>query len=202
MKKALRYMPFMALFLAFACADENFLRIPLGAQIQALAPDFSTGKRFVSNQGDSLTIAQISSSNTWERQTENLPPTSPVEYDYLLLEQQNIVLGTDTPFLRFNYNWQARYEPNSPRLGADELSVSYSQGNIEEVTLNFNYLDSLECQSLRCNFTDTLKLLNRTYINCYFTPRDSTTVTALYLNSRKGLVGFRTSNNLIFENID
>jgi hypothetical protein len=44
--------------------------------------------------------------------------------------------------------------------------------------------------------------LDKSFFDAYYTSRDSISRKALYLNARKGLLGFRGDNNKIFELID
>ncbi len=204
MRKAIRFFAMLSLLLGcIACAEETFLRIPLGGAIQELKPNYEQGKRFVSNNGDTLTLRRISQSNFWEKQTENIPNAGSFsDYDYLLLERQNLTIGSDTPYFRFSFNLEASYAPNNSRLGTDAYRLEFEEEFVETLQLNLSFIDSLECESKRCNFTDTLKIIDRTFLNCFFTPRDSVSLQALYINSANGLVGFKSIENEIFELID
>jgi hypothetical protein len=198
-----RWLLLIAPFFLLACADENFLQVNLGAEVIGLKPNYSNAKRFVSNTGDTIEIRQISSQNTFERQTNNLPNgQGATDIDVIKLERQKLIVGSDTPNFRFQFNLEAQYAPNSPRLGIDNYALVFTDENNEVTRLDFEFVDSLQCLSPRCAFTDTLKLLNRTFLNCYYTARDSLNSPALYLNSTQGLIGFKSGSNQIFELIN
>jgi hypothetical protein len=203
MGKTRRLAVFFSLLLALACADENELRLNLGGDIKQYLPNYSQAKRFVSNTGDTITLKSMGRSQEWEKINEKLPAVGGLSgYDYLLLETQKLRVGSDTPYLRFNFELKAQYAPQQERLATDLFSLTFEDGSSELLTFGLDYIDSVKCSISRCNFTDTLKVLNRTFLNCYFTPRDSTEVKAIYLNSTQGLIGFRSSTNQIFELID
>lgn len=195
---------FFAVLIFSACTDENFIRLEVNPAVKELVPNYSKAKKFASNEGDTIEIRQISSSRYYEKVSSEVGNLGALgETDYVEAERLQLVIGSDTPYFRFYFYMQALYSNQSERFSNDELQVSFDdfEGKAD-AHLTFRYTDTLLCVSERCEFTDTLKLLDKNFIGTYFTSRDSLSRKAIYLNAQKGLVGFRGDKNKIFELID
>lgn len=182
-----------------ACADENYLQLPLNSGLTAYLP--AGNSQFVSNLEDTLLLTKKSDETFYERQDLNLGGGALGQTDYVELEQRRVIYGSDTPFLEIEYLLNSRYNANTTDQTDDFLSVSFR----EEATgliLDFAFNDTLQCRSERCSWQDSLTLRNRTFTRVYFTPRDSMSRQSLYLNQRQGILGFRTLENKIYETID
>lgn len=202
MKKGLLF--FIACITLAACADDNFIRLEVNPNISSLVPDYAQTKRFASNEGDTIELRKISSDNYYEKISADIGNLGALgQTDYIEAQRMHLVIGCDTPYLRFYFNTQAIYSAESQRLSSDKLELTFADINgPADARLTFTYTDTLICTSERCAFGDTLKLLDKSFFDAYFTSRDSISRKALYLNARKGLVGFRGDNNKIFELID
>lgn len=202
MKKALLF--FTACITLAACADDNFIRLEVNPNISSLLPDYSQNKRFVSNEGDTIEMRRISTDNFYEKVSADVGNLGALgATDYVEAQRRRLVIGCDTPYLRFYFDAKAIYSAESQRLSTDELKLTFEDiDGPANAQLAFAYTDTLLCTSERCAFGDTLKLLDKSFFDAYYTSRDSISRKALYLNARKGLLGFRGDNNKIFELID
>lgn len=190
----------LATILISACTDENYLRLPSNEASKTFLPDYSKAKSFRSNEGDTIMIEKKSSSNYYEKTGESGGSNGALGgYDYIEVERTNLELGCDDPYLRFKMSVVTSYSENQPTKSEDLLSVQMDEGNMANVThMNFVYTDTLSCTGERCAFSDTFKFQTKTYYNVYFQERNAGVIPTLYLNE-KGLVGFKTTDNKVYE---
>ncbi len=184
-----------------ACSKDNFLRLSSNGSTKNLIPDFTNAKRFRSNNGDTITLRQLSLENSFEKSDRDLATGGGLpDFDYVELERSRLVVGSDTPYLRFTYDLLTSYNSALPTRAQDNLSLIFEEGaGTEAVSMNFEYTDTLLCLSERCTYQDTFVLQLREFSNVYFTRRDSISRNALYIDESNGLIGFKTSDNRIFE---
>ena len=192
------------ILLAVSCKKDSFLTLHSNAATEAFIPNYSSAKNFRSQNGDTIKLYLLESSNYFERSFENLNSGgSSGDLDYMELERTRVVIGNDTLGYRFSYNITTSYNVNSPNKVEDVLKLTFLDQQITadtELELHYIFNDSIKCISQDCSFADTLQIQNIDYKNVYYSPRRNTTnLNALYINSSNGLVGFKTRSNLIFE---
>jgi len=190
-----------SLALLLSCSKENYLQLSASESLKSFIPDYSNSRSFASNNGDTISIRKISQSNTFERLSpENTPGGSLPDYDYIEVEKSKLVIGSDSPYTRFSFELNTSYNPTSRTRKDDLLQLSFEEeSGLTGTVIDLAYQDSVICANTRCQYQDTLRVQNNTFFDVYFTPRDSLTINALYLNESSGLIGFRTSDNRIFE---
>ncbi len=195
------YFILALLFGVIACQKDNFLQLSTSETLKNFLPDYSSDRFFASNNGDTIRMKRISGSTNFERvNAVNNARGSLPDYDYVEAEQQKLVIGSDTPYTRFNFELSTQYNPSIASRKEDFLSLTFEEeSGVTNTGINLTFRDSVICLNQRCRLQDTLKLQNNTFFEVYFTPRDSVNINALYLNESSGLVGFKTSDNRIFE---
>lgn len=182
------------------CTKDSFLRLEVNGATANFFPDYTNSKSFASNSGDTISISLVDQTTYFESINPGIGNRGSLpDYDRVEIERRRLTIGSDTPFIRVSYSLDAAYSPNSITQTQDVLTVNYQDEGLTGLSLDFNYLDSLQCLSDRCSFDDTITLLSRTFNNVYFTRRDSVSLGALYISSANGLIGFKTSGNEIFE---
>jgi hypothetical protein len=186
-----------------ACQTDNQLDLLTTPRLKGFMPSGESW-RYVSNTGDTIVLRKLSEEREWisldADQIQvggNLPPR-----EVLRAQSERLIIGTDTPFIRFSYLLRADYNSQSLRLADDLLRISFSQTGRTVGELDFLYDDTLQCLSEQCAFADTFNIGIRNFFNVYYTPRDSATRKRLYVNGTRALVGFRTEENQLFELIN
>ncbi len=188
------------LVVLMACSKDNYLRLNASNFTLDYIPDYSAARQFRSNDGDTIELRQISFEEFYEKSTQDLASGGSLpDLDYVELQRRKLVIGCDTPYLRFTFDLNTRYNSNLPTRAQDELNLSFEEetGTVP-VRMNLVYTDSLRCLSARCVYQDTFVLQLREFSDVYFTRRDSVSRNALYIGPN-GLVGFKTSDNRIYE---
>ncbi|HAD96327.1 MAG TPA: hypothetical protein DCG19_02915 [Cryomorphaceae bacterium] len=199
MTRLLRYTSIL-LIVVMACSKDNYLRLNVSGITSNYIPDYSSEKRFRSNEGDTIIIRQIYREDYYEKSDRDLSTGGSLpDLDFVELQRTRLVIGCDTPYLRFSYDLSTQYNSSLPTRAQDELTLTFEEeAGTAPVVMTFTYTDSLRCLSERCTFQDTFIVQLREFNDVYFTRRDSVSRNALYIGP-DGLVGFKTSDNRIFE---
>lgn len=191
----------LALLFTLSCTKENFLKLTSNQESKSYIPDFSNPKTYRSHDGDTIFLRQISKSNYFEKSSQTGGDNGYMgEFDYIEVERTSLVVGSDTPYFRVHMDLVTRYNAKQTTRSEDHLSFRLDEEGKETVqSLEFVYTDTLLCISERCTFEDTMKLQLNTFYDVYYHPRDNSIIPALYINKRRGLVGFKTTENKIYE---
>ncbi len=184
-----------------SCTKENFLRLTSNSATKGYIPKFSSPKSYRSNDGDTIFLRKISEDNYFEKSPQTGSDNGYLgEFDYIEVERTNLVVGSDTPYFRVHIDLTTRYNATQVTRSDDKLTFTLDEENNAGVQqMEFVYTDSLSCVSERCAHEDTFKLQLRTFYDVYYNPRDNAIIPALYINKQKGLVGFKTTDNKIYE---
>ncbi len=199
MKKALLLI--LPLLVLAGCEKQNFLRLSSNDETKGYIPTYVSIKSFRSNEGDTIFLRKISSSNYFEKSTATGGDYGNLgELDYIEVERTKMVIGSDTPYFRINVDLVTSYNASQITNSEDRLTFTLDEeNNLETKKLEFTYTDTLNCITADCAYSDTLKLQEKTFYKVYYNPRSSSSNPALYINKSKGLVGFKTSDNKIYE---
>lgn len=199
MKKALFFI--LPLFMLAGCEKDNYLRLSSNEETKGYIPKYVSSKSFRSNEGDTIFLSKISSSNYFEKSTASGADYGNLgELDYIEVERTKMVIGSDTPYFRINVDLVTSYNAAQITNGEDRLTFTLDEENMPATQkLEFSYTDTLNCLTADCAYSDTLKLQLKTFYKVYYNPRSSSSFPALYINKTKGLVGFKTSDNKIYE---
>lgn len=199
MKRALFFI--LPLFMLSACEKDNYLRLSSNEETKGYIPKYVSAKSFRSNEGDTIFISKISSANYYEKSTATGADYGNLgELDYIEVERTKLILGSDTPYFRINVDLVTTYNASLITNGEDRLTFTLDEENMPGTQkLEFSYTDTLNCLTAGYAYSDTLKLQEKTFYKVYYNPRSSSTFPALYINKSKGLVGFKTSENKIYE---
>lgn len=191
---------FLSFLLLSSCKKENFLRLTSSENIQAFIPNYSSPKRFASNM-DTIELSLRDSIQYFSKANTDLSVGGTLpDFDKLELQQTFIVIGCDTPYLRFHFDLQTLYNNSLPTRAEDRLFITFEDiSGKTDAEIELNYKDSLTCLSERGSFQDTLYLLSRDFREVYFTRRDTVSRSFLYLNNTNGLIGFKTSDQKLYE---
>lgn len=192
---------FILLFtmLALGCQEESFLRLAASEVIKDLEPAFASPQQYRSG-GDTISLRLISQNTALENTTGFESVGSLGDFDKVERERRMLVIGSDTPFFRFEFNTLTSYNENTPTRSQDVMEVLMQEENgTKNPLLKFQFTDSLRCISASCAFADTLQLDSTAYFNVYF--NGAASGQAVYINSSQGLAAFRTSDNKTYEKI-
>lgn len=189
--------------LLFACSKESYYTLTPAEDIVSFIPNNKVAKHYRSNNGDTVAFFQYGIDTTFARTSQDIGSTGNVgTLDYVEVRQHKAVLaGLDNPY-KVKYELNSFYDASLGSRSRDILTVNYLENDEELAQLSVTFTDSLICSSDRCDFLTSLKLQEKTFSNVYFLKRDSVNHVSLYINQAKGLVGFRTTDNRIFELID
>lgn len=191
----------LALLLLASCSEENSLSLSLNSTLTDYLPNYSTARSFVGTDGDTITLKSFSSNSYFQRSTGG-PGTSGSlgDLDYLELENRDLTFGSDTPYFRFNYTLSSEYSAELGSMTKSTLKFSFEEeSGIADANIELTYTDTLRCVSQRCTYQDTVKILHTSFTGVYFTARDGVSRNALYIDASNGLIGFKTSDNKIYE---
>lgn len=186
-----------------ACNKDSYFTLTPTNDILEFIPNNSSAKHFRSNLADTLTFVQSGIDTNYVKSSQGIGTTGSVgTLDYVEVREHRATLrGVNNPY-KVEYHVYSQYDPSLGSRSRDFLDVTFFENNVEQGQLNFLYTDSLSCTSNRCGFETSLKLQEKTFSNVYFLKRDSISRTSFYINTAKGFVGFRTTDNKIFELID
>ncbi|MGB0177457.1 MAG: hypothetical protein ACPF9D_09835 [Owenweeksia sp.] len=200
MYRLVRYSSILIIVL-MACSKDSYLRLNASGTTSGYIPDYSSEKRFRSNEGDTITLRRIARQDFYERSDQDLATGGSLpDLDFVELQRTNLVIGSDTPYLRFTFDLLTRYNSSLPTRAEDEMMITFEEeAGTSPATIELLYTDSLRCISERCAYQDTFILQLRSFNKVYFTRRDSVSRNALYIDGSNGLIGFKTSDNRIFE---
>lgn len=198
MRRLFIILPLIALM---SCEKQSFLQLSSNSVTEDYIPNFSSDKSFRSNQGDTITLRQISKSNYYvKNRSVEVDNGHLGEFDYVEAEETHLVIGSDTPYVRINVDLITIFNGNLTTNSEDHLTFSMDEENNSDVQkLEFTYTDTLLCANASCTFQDTLQLQLNTFYDVYYNPRDNVVIQALYINESQGLVGFKSSENKIYE---
>lgn len=204
----MRYLTFLiaALFLACSgCEKENFLRYSNSQRALKLLPTVGdNGIRFFNLFGDTITIkvkAKSSVFETAENVNQQVGGTDGISK--LELEKNSLVLGSDTPYYRFNYSVQATQDASQGRGARDEFQLTWEDENsMSDSKLSLSISDSIRCTDTACIFNTPLSFGNgNSFTNLYFTPRTVNTNTRIFINETQGLVAFTLANGQTYQRV-
>ncbi len=183
------------------CEKDNFLRLNSNEEAKGYIPTYVSTKSFRSNEGDTIFLSKISSANYYEKATATGGDYGHLgELDYIEVERTKLIIGSDTPYFRINVDLVTNYNASLITNGEDRLTFTLDEENNPATQkLEFSYTDTLNCLTADYAYSDTLKLQLKTFYKVYYNPRSSSSNAALYINKTKGLVGFKTSDNKIYE---
>lgn len=183
-----------------ACEKDSFLRLEINDASTTLLPDFNRQQRFYSPD-DTVNLELITDERYFDTRNFSAGAGSTGSFDKLELERRKVIVGRDTPYVRITYLLETQYNEATATSSMDELELKLDNksGN-DSMSFRLRYLDSLQCISTSCAFTDTLVLDSVNYYNVYYLAADSTQP-ALYINQDQGVVGFRTSENIFYQRI-
>ncbi|AEV31229.1 hypothetical protein [Owenweeksia hongkongensis] len=194
----------IALLLALqACNKDSYFTLTPTNDIVQFIPNNTTEKRYRSNTDDTLSFLQAGIDTNYIKSSQDIGSTGNVgTLDYVEVREHTATLrGVNNPY-KVNYRVYSQYDPSLGSRSRDFLDITFFEDNVEQGKLSFIYTDSLICVSERCGFETTLKLQEKSFSNVYFLKRDSISRQSFYINATKGFVGFRTTDNKIFELID
>lgn len=194
----------MALLLVLqSCNKDSYFTLTPTNEVLQFIPNNTTSKHYRSNIADTLTFVQSGIDTNYVKSSQDIGSTGNVgTLNYVeVREHQAILRGVNNPY-KVNYRVYSQYDPSLGSRSRDFLDITFFENNVEQAKLSFLYTDSLICISERCGFETTLKLQEKTFSNVYFLKRDSISRQSFYINATKGFVGFRTTDNKIFELID
>lgn len=189
--------------LLYSCSKESYFTLTPAAEITDFIPNYGSTKHYRSNNGDTLSFIQKGIDTTFVRSSQDIGSTGNVgTLDYVeVREHEAVIQGVGNPY-KVRYQLRSIYDASLGSRSRDLLSVTYYEDDQELADLSFTFTDSLNCTSERCEFLTSLKLQDKTFSNVYYLRRDSVNRESLYINQVKGVVGFRTTDNRIFELID
>ena len=195
------FLLILPLFALAGCEKQNFLRLSSHEETKEYIPTYLSTKSFRSNEGDTIFMRKLSSSNYYEKSTATGGDYGNLgDLDYIEVERTKLIIGSDTPYFRINFDLVTSYNASQITNGEDRLTfILDEENNPATQKLEFSYTDTLNCLTADCAYSDTLKLQLKTFYKVYYNPRSSSSFPALYINKTKGLVGFKTSNNKIYE---
>ena len=201
MKKVLCILFITTLFLA--CSKESYYTLTPAEDITNLIPNNTTTKRYRSNNADTLYFTQSGIDTSYVRSSQDIGSTGNVgTLDYVEVRRHTAtIVGVNSPY-KVTYQLSSVYDASLGSRSRDLLNVNYFENDKKLAGLSFTFTDSLSCISERCDFLTSIKLQEKTFSNVYYLKRDSVNHVSLYINQAKGLVGFRTTDNRIFELID
>jgi len=201
MKKTLSLIALI--FALQACNKDSYFTLTPTNDVLSFIPNNTTPKRYRSNTADTLTFIQSGIDTNYVKSPQDIGSTGNVgTLDYVEVREHRATLrGVNNPY-KVEYRVYSQYDPALGSRSRDFLDVTFFENNIEQEKLSFLYTDSLSCTSERCAFEASLKLQEKTFGNVYYLRRDSISRTSIYVNAAKGFVGFRTTDNKIFELID
>ncbi len=194
----------IALLLALqACNKDSYFTLTPTQDIVQFIPNNKTTKHYRSNTADTLAFTQSGIDTSYIRSSQDVGSTGSVgTLDYVEVQEHHATLrGVGNPY-KVTYRVYSQYDSSFGSRSKDFLDITFFENNVVQGKLSFLYTDSLRCVSKRCAFEPTLKLQEKTFSNVYFLKRDSISRSSFYINTLKGLVGFRTTDNKIFELID
>ncbi len=194
-------IPLLILALTFAgCQKDSYLRLTTSEVIKELEPAFSQPQRYRYGN-DTIALRLISQSSSFEATSGSESGGSLGDFDRVERERRKTVLGSDTPFFRFEFNTITTYNPAAPTRSEDAMEILMQEENAPLASLlKFQFLDSLRCSSLNCQFADTLLLDSVSYINVYSNGID-TNGPKVYINRNEKLAAFKTSGNKTYQRI-
>lgn len=193
----------IVLILLQSCNKESYYTLIPSENIAGFIPDNKSPKRYVSNNGDTLTFEQQGIDTNTVKTNDDIGPTGTVgTLDYVEVQEHSATIQSLNAPFKVQYHLTSIYDEQLGSRSRDFLEVSYSEGEEILAQIDFLHTDTLSCISPRCDFLSSLKLQEKTFNNVYFLKRDSLNRVSIYLNQNKGLVGFRTADNRIFELID
>lgn len=198
----LRYLLLiLPILLLSGCQKKNFLRLSSNEATKGYLPSYTAPKSFRSNEGDTIFIRKVASSNYFEKANATGSNYGNLgDLDYIEVERSALILGSDTPYFRINIDLVTLYNAAQITNSEDRLTFTFDEeNNPASQKLEFTYTDTLNCISAECMYQDTLKLQQQTFYKVYFNPRSSASAPSLYINKARGLVGFKTSDNKIYE---
>lgn len=186
-----------------ACSKESYYTLTPAKEITDYIPNNKTAKHYRSNNGDTITFMQSGIDTNYVRTSQDIGSTGNVgTLDYVEVRQHRTTIkGINNPY-KVKYELNSFYDASLGSRSRDVLKVLYYEDDNELANLSFSFTDSLSCTSERCEFATSLKMQEKTFSNVYYLKRDSVNRVSLYINQAKGVVGFRTTDNRIFELID
>lgn len=186
-----------------ACNKESYFTLTPTNDILEFIPNNTSAKRYRSNNADTITFVQSGIDTSYVRSSQDIGSTGNTgTLDYVEVREHRATLrGIDNPY-QVEYRVYSQYDASIGSRSRDFLDITFFENSIEQAKLSFIYTDSLNCVSDRCGFESSLKLQDKTFGNVYFLKRDSINRSSLYINTIKGFVGFKTTDNKIFELID
>lgn len=189
---------FVCLLLLSSCEGESLYQLSLRPSTAKLLPE-GAAFRYRNQEGDTLRLQVAYQEARFQEVTEKLPAGGSLpEVDKIETEIRRLRLSAVNSPLEISYALDVLRDSDLPSGSRDLFQVRLrDQGGSE--TMKLENTDSLRCLSSPCRFQKSLKLLERNFQNVYFTPRDSVNIRMLYLNASNGLVGFRTTNNDLYE---
>lgn len=187
--------------LLFSCRkeEESFVIFNSSPALESYLPSFSGGQNFASSNGDTIKLYTLTSTNTIERTNQKLNSTFS-DLDYVGFEKSLVIVGNDTLGFKFTFDLQTAYNPSLLRKSEDILTIYFEDQSIAvDTSMRFTYTDSLNFFGTDYVYSDTLQVQNQEFYNVFYKPRNPISNVGLYINQTYGLVGFRSTNNLIYE---
>ncbi len=195
------FLLILPFFVLPACEKENYIRLSSNEETESYLPNYTNPKNFRSNEGDTISLRRITTANYFEKSSATGSDYGNLgDLDFIEVERTSLVLGSDTPYYRINIDLVTSYNASQITNSEDRLTFTLNEKNKPaSAKLQFSYTDTITCMSAECDYQDTLKLQQKVFYKVYYNPRSSIAIPALYINKARGLVGFKTSENKIYE---
>lgn len=185
-----------------SCDKERERTLSLGPEILALKPSGSDWT-FSNANGDTIQLSLVRNDHS----KENINPMGGLgnlDYDKVTAEKRHYTMRCDSPSFQFDYYFSSELSSSTAVGQVDALAINYTdeQGSFaNNLTLTFESDVYLLDPNLVIYY-DSLNLINKSYAEVFSPIQITGDSKHFYYQAQKGIVGFISSDSVVFERID